>query len=90
MTDQEVLEMTEEEFSNHEREFSETFLSGGFNSEESSEIRMESILKRAKMECVVKNSADFVVESFGRGLMGITDALIGLSEKEPKPRKRSF
>jgi len=89
-TDEEVEAMTAEEFENWEREFTESLGGEVFAREESNEERIESIMKRAKVECVVKSSADFVVESFGRGLMGITDALIGVGEKKPKPRKRSF
>ena len=90
MTDQEVIEMTDEEFEDCEKEFFDTFGADALQAESSSEDRMESILKRTKLESVMKDSTDFIVESFGRGLLGITDALVGVTEKKPKPRRRSF
>lgn len=90
MTDQQVNEMTEEEFEDCEKDFFNLIGENALVAEPSSEDRMESILQRTKIDSVVRDSADFVVESFGRGLLGITDALIGVTEKKKKPRRRSF
>ena len=90
MTDQQILEMSDEEFETCEKDFFNMIGEDSVEPDASSEARIESILKRAKFESLGKDSADFVVESFGRGLLGITDALIGITEKGPKPRKRSF
>lgn len=57
---------------------------------DSSEERIDSIMKRIKVEAVLKESADFATESMGKGLKGITDALTGLVKKDKKPPKRSY
>jgi len=90
MTDQEVIEMSEEDFENCEREFFNTLGNCTLRADPSSDKRIESILKKTQLDCITKDSADFVVETFGRGLLGITDAVVGMTEKNPKPRKRSF
>ena len=51
--------------------------------------RIDGILKRAKLETVVSDSASFVFDSFGAGLAGVTDALFSAIEKRP-PKNDSF
>ena len=89
MSEQEVMEITDEDLEAREdeflREFQSAFLPG-----DSSPERMQSILKQAKLDLVLKDTTDFMVESLGRGTLGIIDAMIGMTEKEQKPRRRSF
>ena len=53
-----------------------------------SQRRMDTILKKAKTDLVLKDSAEFIAEGFGKGLLGIVDTVICLGSN--KPPKRSF
>ena len=57
---------------------------------ESSPQRIDSIMKRVKVEALLKESTDFVTEGMGKGLKGLTDTLTKLVKKDPDPPKRSY
>lgn len=49
---------------------------------ESCPRRIESIMERLRVEEVVKESTDFVSDSIGPGLKGLTDGISGLFRKD--------
>ena len=82
--DHDLEEITDEVLAMKEREFSR-IVECITTPQPPSEERIESILKRAKAEAVLKDSADFVADGFGKGLLGIVDTMVCLgTEKNPR------
>ncbi|MDF1741784.1 MAG: hypothetical protein P1U86_21660 [Verrucomicrobiales bacterium] len=85
----ESMIVSDEEFDEAEREIEALLASLDFEME-SSPQRIESIMKRVKVEALLKESTDFVTEGMGKGLKGLTDTLTKLVKKDPEPPKRSY
>ena len=81
--------VSDEKFDEAEREIEALLASLDFEME-SSPQRIESIMKRVKVEALLKESTDFVTEGMGKGLKGLTDTLTKLVKKDPDPPKRSY
>ena len=81
--------VSDEKFDEAEREVEELLASLDFEME-SSPQRIESIMKRVKVEALLKESTDFVTEGMGKGIKGLTDTLTKLVKKDPEPPKRSY
>ncbi len=83
------VQVSDEVFEVTEREIEE-MLAGITEECESSTERMESIMKRVKVEALLKESTDFVAEGVGKGLKGIADTLKSIVKKDQDPPKRSY
>jgi translation elongation factor EF-Tu-like GTPase len=81
--------VSDEKFDEVEREIEELLASLDFEME-SSPLRIDSIMKRVKVEALLRESTDFVTEGMGKGLKGLTDTLTKLVKKDPEPPKRSY
>ena len=55
-----------------------------------SERRMETILEKAKLEALARESADFMVDGVGPAAKGVLDALLSLGKKDDEDPKRSY
>tara|TARA_R110002073_G_scaffold316930_1_gene490096 strand:+ start:204 stop:470 length:267 start_codon:yes stop_codon:yes gene_type:complete len=88
MENEEVV-VSDEVFDLTEKEIEELLATITSESESSAE-RMESIMKRVKVEAVLKESTDFLAEGMSKGLKGIADTLKGITKKDPEPPKRSY
>jgi len=80
--------VTDEEFATAEKEI-EALLAGLAASEDSSPERIENIMRRIKLEPVLRESADFVEEALPKGLKGLADTLARLAGRDKEPPKRS-
>lgn len=80
--------VSDEKFDEAEHEIEALLASLDFEME-SSPQRIESIMKRVKVEALLKESTDFVAEGIGKGLKGLTDTLTKWVEKDSDPPKRS-
>ncbi len=85
----ESMIVSDEKFDEAEQEIEALLASLDFEME-SSPQRIESIMKRVKVEALLKESTDFVTEGMGKGLKGLTDTLTKLVKKDPDPPKRSY
>jgi hypothetical protein len=81
--------VSDEKFDDAEREIEALLASLDFEMK-SSPQRIESIMKRVKVEALLKESTDFVTEGMGKGLKGLTDTLTKLVKKDSDPPKRSY
>ncbi len=82
MISEEIFEVTEREV--------EGILAGIRDDvDSSSEHRIESIMKRVKLEAVIKESVDVMTEGIPRGLKEIVDVVKGIVKKDSEPPKRS-
>ena len=81
--------VSDEKFDEAEREI-EALLASLDLEVASSPQRIESIMKRVKVEALLKESADFATEGMGKGLKGLTDTLTKIVKKDPDPPKRSY
>ena len=83
MVSDEIFEMTE-------KEVEEMLASIMGSSEDPDERRIESIMKRVRVETVLRESTDFMAEGLSSGLKGIADAFTGIVKDDPDPPKRSY
>ncbi len=85
-----TMTVSDEKFDEAELEIEALLASLDFEME-SSPQRIDSIMKRVKVETLLKESTDFVTEGMGKGLKGLTDTLTKLVKKDSSdPPKRSY